>query len=483
MISLNKLCQCLEELAEGTDKKTENLDSFFIAGSFSASAEKTLNKIISIFKDSEMNPYFHLQLDGEKVELSNFKEYRDNDPYINAFQLTFEKKKYIQKLFSGNGDINEILFISLDIFNNNENGLCLDSPFIKGPINNSTNTRVHVFKLQTPFGGPRLAIVPLNEENIDKSWLSGGKLPTSDTLLKQIHLITNENIIIAPREFQVTWGDLSTSSSLPFRLAYAQHLLIALCSDFYSIDKVLLKGVKHIDANITVTDETSITACWLSKVTECVEWCYSVEDPDVRIQLLIDRLSLDYKDGSLLDLNTDIFKNALEQARNNYKFVIAKKSDEYRKELKNIYSDIQSVTNKFAEKTSLLSSELLKTLLAICFVFTVGTISKAIINNQLLHSNEGLFLFKVISIYLAMSFFIRWLNISADLKISYRALNDWSNKLHSHISVEEVKNEIDKQTFWSKVFYRCSLAFVATVQLSIALAAYYAEGVLKLLGL
>lgn len=483
MISVTKLCQHLEELTQSYESLTENVDSFCIKGDVTAPVVNTLNNIILLFDNSEINPLFILHIDDEKVEMNYFNEYQEENEHIYEYDLTFHKKKFIQHLLSGSGDIDEYLFISLDVFNGNKNGLGLNNSFMKGTINKSTNTRVHVNNLQTSFGGPKLAIVPLDEKSIDSSWLAGSKLPTDEALLKQIHLITHENLRISPREFQLTWGDLATDESKPFKVAYAQHLLISLSSNFYSIDKVSLKGVKHIETSIIATDATNITGDWLNVVAECVEWCYSAEDPDVRIQLLIDRLSLEYIEGSLLDLDVGIFKHSFEQARNNYKFVIAQKSDEYRKELKNIYSDIKSVTDKFAEKTSQLSSELLKSLIALCFIFTVGTISKAIVNNQLLHSTEGLFLFKVISIYLVMSFFVKWLNISADLKISYCALNDWSNKLHSHISVNEVKAEIEKQTRWSKTFYYCSLAFVATIQLTIALAAYFAQDTFWLLGL
>ena len=184
-----------------------------------------------------------------------------------------------------------------------------------------------------------------------------------------------------------------------------------------------------------------------------------------------------------MELHSRTLEYALEQAKSNYRFVIAKRSDDYRKELKEIYTDVQAVTDKFADKALLLASELLKSLLTIGFIFTVGTVSKAVVNNQLLHSPEGQLLFKVVAIFLIFSFFIRWLNASADLKISECALKSWSGKLHSHISREDVNKLINSRIFWSKIFYWSSLAVVTTVQVSIAYIAFFSENTLMLLNL
>ncbi|RIW14667.1 hypothetical protein, partial [Vibrio harveyi] len=137
----------------------------------------------------------------------------------------------------------------------------------------------------------------------------------------------------------------------------------------------------------------------------------------------------------------------------------------------------------YMAKSAALTSEFLKSLMAVGFMLTVGTVSKAIVNAGLLHSKEGLLLFKIIGFYLICSFFIRWLNASADLKISLKALNSWSKKLHSHISSDEVNSLIKKQVGASRIYYLCSLALVTVVQFTLALAAIYAEGILWYLNL
>jgi len=483
MISVNSLCQYLNELVSHSEKENESLDSFFVEGEFSEPVENLVKDISLLSECDGYNSYFHLYLDGERVALSDISEYVEKDPHIAQFKFTLDKKLLIQSLYSGGGDVDEILFTSLGAFSGDSNGLGLASPLIEGVINQPTNTRIHVYGLGAAFGGSKLAIVPVGTGNHDDSWLSGSTLPETDSLLKQVHLVTNEKIVINPKKFELTWGKRDSKEAQPFKQAYAQHLLISLCSYFYSVDKVQLRGVKHIDASIRINEDICVELSWLGALSECVVWCYSVEDPEIPLQLLVDRLSLEYSNGSLFKLTTEALTHALEQAKSNYRFVIAKRSDDYRKELKEVYSDIQAVTDKFADKALILATEFLKTFLAIGFIFTIGAVSKAIVTQQLLHSNEGILLFKAISIYLVVSFFIRWLNASADLKISDKALKSWSSKLHSHISTKEVSQIIDDQTCWSKVFYLCSLAFVAAVQLSVAIAAFYSELTLNLLGL
>jgi len=483
MISVNSLCQYLNELTSHSEKKVESLESFFVEGEFSAPVEKLIKDISLLSECDAYNSYFHLLLDGERVALSDFSEHVEKDPYIAQFKFTLDKKSLVQSLYSGGGDVDEILFTSLSAFSGDSNGLGLTDPLIEGVINKQTNTRIHVYGLSAAFGGSKLAIVPVDSESHDNSWLSGSTLPGTDSLLKQIHLVTSEKIVINPRKFELTWGQIDNKEAKPFKQAYAQHLLVSLCSYFYSVDKVQLKGIKHIDTSIRINEHISLELKWLEALSECVIWCYSAEVPEVPLQLLIDRLSLEYSNGSLFNLTSETLSHALEQAKSNYRFVIAKRSDDYRKELKEIYSDIQIVTDKFADKALVLASELLKTFLAIGFIFTIGTVSKAIVSQQLLHSHEGLLLFKAISVYLVASFFIRWLNASADLKISDKALKSWSSKLHSHIPTKEVNQIINDQTCWSKAFYLCSLAFVAAVQLSVATAAFYAEVTLRWLGL
>jgi len=481
MISVSEICQQLIALAGQAESHNENINSFYVKGDFSADIESTLKQLADLIDSDEQRNCFILNIDDAPVGLSELEQYLLHQ-HCAEFELTLNKKNFIQGIYSGAGDVDEMLYTSVSAFKNENNGLGLNNSLHEGAINSSNNTRIHVFGLERAFGGPKLSVIPLEGNMTNGDWLTGSQLPSSEVILKHVHVVSGDAIAINPQQFELTWGSIDCAEAAPYRIAYAKQLLVALCTNYYSDEKIELKGVKHVKANI-LSDGVNVDASMLSGLAECIKWCYSKDDPDVPLQLVIDRLSLECVSENLMELKSKALIYALEQAKSNYRFVIAKRSDDYRKELKEIYSDIQIVTDKFADKTLSLASELLKSLLTIGFIFTVGTVSKAVVNNQLLHSLEGQFLFKVVGIFLIFSFVIRWLNASADLKISEKALKSWSGKLHSHISREDVNKLIKSQTIWSKIFYWFSLATVTAIQISIAYAAYYSNDTLLILGL
>lgn len=482
MLLINNICQAISKL-NGFPERKESSTSCFIEGSMEEDSEE-LSSLSSVFNKASpsISHFIHLYIDEEKLDICDIDDFLTANPYSSEYKITLDTKALVQALYSGNGDIDEYLFTSVESFRDNFEELGLNNPLLVGKLNTLSPSRIHVFGLENAFGGPQLAIVSTHPNTEGDEWLKGSSLPSSEDLLKQVHLVTNDTLNLEPRCFELTWGDLECELAKPFTYAYGLQLLVSLCSNFYSLHKVHYKGVKHVEASVESVD-TLITSEWLEAISNSIKWCYSVEDPSVPLQLFIDRLSLEYNTGSLFLVDSNTFQRCLEQARNNYKFVIAKRSDDYRKELKEVYADIRTVTDKYMEKSASLSAELLKSLMAIGFVFTVGTVSKAIVNAELFHSKEGLLLFKVIGMYLVVSFFINWLHSSAELKIAFRALQSWSKKLHNHIPTKEVDKLIKKQIIWSRLFYLTSLALVAAIQHTLALAAYYAEGVLFILGL
>ncbi|NVH47349.1 hypothetical protein [Photobacterium damselae] len=480
---IKDLCEKISSFSSSV-QKCESLEELYLEGELKD--EMNVLKSLEDFLDdgsTHLESYITLLIDDESVSLSNFSDFISDNRYAVEFNLTIDTKRLIQSLSSGSNDIDEYLFTSVQALEKSISALGLSKPCHVNKINNQTHTRLHVFGLEEAFGGPRLAIVPVGYESVNDGWLKDTSLPSTEEILKQVHIVSSDNICISPRNYQLSWGNIGQPLADSFKRAYAQQLWASLSSIYYSDDKLQLKGVKHIEASIKVDPSSEITEEYLQTLHDSVVWCYGVEDPSIPVQLFVDRLSLEYKDKSLLTFNVDLIRFCLEQAKNNYKFVIAKRSDEYRKELKTIYTDIKSVTDKFIEKSASLSSEMLKSLMAIAFIFTAGTVSKAIVNGNLLHSKEGYLLFKIISIYLIVSFFIRWLNASIEIKIALGSLSCWSKTLHNYISQKEVDDLIKSQIKLPKLCYLVSLGLVTVVQFYIALAAFYIEGTLWFLNL
>ncbi|GAC12224.1 hypothetical protein [Paraglaciecola chathamensis] len=477
MILVNNICELLTELKSFANDSNENIDNFYVGGYFAEGVSELLGQLTKLVKKNNLAKHFILLVDGQRVTAGDTLE-----SHCAEFELTFKKKAFIQEICSGAGDIDEILFCSVDALEECLEGLGLTSPLLEGAVNNSNNTRIHVYKMSVFFGGPKLAVIPVHHIELGEDWLSGSRLPSSEIIHKHVHVVCSEPLKINPRQFELTWGDIDCKLAKPYRTAFAKNLFVSLCTNYYSDSKLEFKGVKHLEAELKSAG-VDIPSERIKTLSDCICWCYDKEDPDVPLQLVIDRLSLECGSGNLFEVGQKVLSHALEQAKNNYKFVIAKRSDDYRKELKEIFNDIQTVTDKFALKAFSLASELLKSMLTIGFIFTVGTISKAVVNNALLHSDEGIILFKIAGIYLSVSFFIRWLNASADLKVSEMALKSWSGMLHNHISVKDLNKLIDSHLIWSKFFYWGSLFTVGLFQLGIAYMIFNSTATLKIFGL
>jgi len=479
---VSSLCDNFNKLECCSIELKESIPTIYFTCLLSEEIKSILIDICSLTEGKNLDKFFTVNIDDYPVALKDIIDHLNTDQDAAELQFTFKKKDFAQEEFSGAGDIDEILFTSVAKFQDKMGALGLDNPFLESPINNLKHTRIRVHGLLEPFGGPKLAVVPIDFDFSDTTWMKQSRLPTKDDIQKRVHIVSNPTVSISPQDFELNWGSIECAQAALFRQSFGQQLLTCMSEVFYSLDKIQLKGIKHIDAKIDNVD-TKPCNKWIETVNEMVCWCYGHDDPKISIQLVVDRLSLDCTSESLLSLSEKIFRNAYEQAKDNYRYVIAEKSVEYRKELKAIYSDIKEVTDKYSEKSLSLASELLKTLLTIGFIFTVGTVSKAIVNEELLHSKEGLLLFKIIAVYLTFSFVFRWLHASADLKISKSALESWSSSLHNYISSKDIETLITKNIFWSRFFYLVILAIVEIVQLTIALFAYHADKSLKLIGL
>jgi hypothetical protein len=481
MKSVNSICDLIAQLRSFATNHNENFNNLYMKGFFADGLVEQLCRLGKLINTYGLSQYFVLNIDGDRIPSDEIEDtiFQSNHA---EFELTFKKKSFIQEIYSVAGDIDEILYCSLETFKSDLGGLGLSSPLIEGAINNGNNTRIHVYQMDVRFGGSKLAVVPTECVELGDDWLSGSKLPASAVIHKHVHVVSSAPLKIDPQQFELTWGAIDCELAKPYRLAFAKHLFVSLCTNYYSDEKIEFKGIKHIEAELKA-DSADVSSHMLQSLSQSISWCYEKEDPDIPLQLIIDRLSLECSSGNLFTITQKTVSFALEQAKNNYKFVIAKRSDDYRKELKEIYKDVQSVTDKFADKAFSLASELLKSLLAIGFIFTVGTVSKAVVHSALLHSPEGKILFKIAGIYLVLSFFIRWLNASADLKVSESALKSWSGKLHNHISTQEINKLINSRIKWSKRFYLVSLAVVTMLQICIAYLVFDSENTLMLLGL
>jgi hypothetical protein len=250
MKSLDSLCENLLLLADSSERINETVKAFYVGGSYSQDIE---NIISAITCETDSNAYqkkFVLNIDGQPIPLSEFSEYIKSNHQSVEYELTFDKKTFIQELYSGSNDVDEILFVCAQNFLKIDSGLGLDKPLIEGQLNNHSKTRIHVYGLEHSFGGPRILVTPLGATEEHPDWLSGSSLPSSELILKQVHVVSEQKILINPQKFELTWGDLDSSTAELYRKAFDKHLIVTLAMNFYSEGKIDLKGVKYVQVNI-----------------------------------------------------------------------------------------------------------------------------------------------------------------------------------------------------------------------------------------
>lgn len=488
MLLINKICFYFEQLSQVAVRKNETLTAYTLKGDWSVDIRTSLYGLCELLKSNNCHSYLDLEVDTERLSidefLSQFSPEKTNSNTVD-WSLTLRKAELVQNISNVSLEYQLYLFCSIESFHyHSGNSLGLENPFKTSPINQDKPVVMYVYKLDCnhQFGGSHLAIIPIDGQLPLDFCKNIIELPDETRLKKNIHIIASDNVKIRPINFDVSWGNFSGSTAKAYRIAYAKTLFACLSKHFFSEEKIVLHGVKHLEVSLLPT-ANNITAEQLLQLKEAVKWCYGEDESETKLQLLADRLSLDIPEGgSLLKHGIDHIKIALDQARSKYCFVIAERNNDYRKELKDVYVDIQQFSSKYADKSTEISSGLLKDLLSIAFIFTVGTFAKNAIMGDLLRSHGAEVFFNVVGIYLLLSFLIRYMNAISSLSQHERLLIAWSIKLRSHVPEAEVSDLIKGNLESPKDHFNLTVLFVGLMHLFLAFISFESIDVFHWLG-
>jgi signal transduction histidine kinase len=161
--------------------------------------------------------------------------------------------------------------------------------------------------------------------------------------------------------------------------------------------------------------------------------------------------------------------NALSQAKSKYKYVIAERNDDYRKELKDLYSDVKVFTDSLGSACESLSKGLITDLLSIGFIFSLTMFARIALNKQeLLFSPQISLLFNLIAGYLIIAFIFRFWNARKSLTFAETQFDEWSKRLHNHISSDEIKTIKSKMTVNPIAHFESVSAIVGALHLLLA---------------
>jgi len=334
-------------------------------------------------------------------------------------------------------------------------------------LNSVKPNKIFVYGLQYIFGGPRIALIPLNrlKEELPNEWLKSTKLPDIEKIHKTVHFITSDENDFPLETLLITWGDVDNELAKIFHIASAKALIRSIVQEYYSDQKVILNGKKRLEVQLSEQDEdlSFINKESIDKLCNIVVWCYGNEDEKTRILLLVDRLTLDInQEESLLHIIPCTIEKAYIEAESRYKYVILDRKIEYTKELADLQKDMSSVADKYATSTNNYTAGLLKDILTFAFVLTVGVIAKKFIDEKLLFSPEAELLFKAFAIYLFISFFLRILHFAVVVYQFEKLTTSWKEIARNHMSDKEWKLYVSTTLKSIRVTF-LSIAFIVSI--------------------
>lgn len=329
--------------------------------------------------------------------------------------------------------------------------------------------------VDTAFGGPELAVLPLDDSSLPDAWSKETAVPSETRIREYVHLVPSEPLRLVPRRFLLTWGDRQGMAAEPFRRAAGVAMGACLVDVLYGAGKVVLKGVRHIETTLLAPSDKAPTPTTLDLLQKALEWVYE-ERVETRKKLLTDRLSLDLAPGeSLLSSLGKHLEGALQQSRDQYRFVILDRKDEYSRELRDLLKDLQKQSELYAEKMRALVSGLLRDALA-AFLLVGLTLSVRLGRDvEVLTSDWGRLFFKALACYFIVAALLQGGLAARDASLSRKELKNWSKVTRDYITPDELKDHIDdslggrRRTFW------WFLGLVISMYLGLALASWNLE--------
>lgn len=483
-LDLDLICGLFTRLGKRAGSTySENTFAATCSGNMTESAREDLASLAKLINGSN--------LEAIRLKLEGFDESWDeidfSSPDLSEWSITVtDKKKLLEAASAISIDLDAMLFLSLDYF------LKIWLPDVSGMVGGELDTafkterplKIFLHGLQAPFGGPKVAIIPTKtyEEALPVEWLASTKLPQLDKILKQVHFVTGSAVMVSPEKFFLTWGESNPEISYYFDSAFATYALVSLSQEFYGWDKIVLKGKRKLEIPAFEKQPRNIKNKELEALTKCVEWCYAESDEETRILLVVDRLSLDIKDGEPLIKAIHLIAPAFTEAKSRYKYVVLDRKKDYTKELSEIQKDLSGVVDKFVTASNQFVGSLLTDVLALAFVLTAGVVSRRFIAEDALRSPEAIILFRSFAVYLVVAVSLRvWGAIAVSL-ISTRLFTDWKGIVRSHMSANELQVMIDNSLFPVKVNFWASCVVIVAIYIIMALACWNAELTLSIFG-
>ena len=383
--------------------------------------------------------------------------------------IVLQKAPFIEQKWSGEPETEQFVFFTTDGF--------LDwlaqhsSPFSANhPLYRQKKTLIRLYDLDTAHEGEFLSVVPLNyTEQLNSA--PSNDLPCDEDIRSLVHFVSKESLNVDPSRFRLPDSAMDIECLRPLFLSYEKLLASCLVEDFYSIDRVVVAGIKRLTLRLCAEEAADLDK--LTILEEAVRWVYA-ERSETRLLLLMDRISLDLPtEQALIPSIYSHLDQALEQASYRYEFVIKDRKEAHSKELSDLQKDIKTATDGYSKSANDLVTGLLRDALSSIFLLSVGLFSKFVGNAELLDERFTGWLFKGLCAYLVVSIVVRTSIGWKGLTLSLQDLKYWKNVTRNHMSRDEFDNHIHERTQPYKKLYIVSASVVALIYAALVVFVLY----------
>lgn len=480
MMPLVSFIDQVSELKNVSEVKSELWDRIALSGDFSPAILEKLNRFIEEIENSQLWKACKVIFDGDSTieSLTQFHEELKYSPATWSVVL-WTYKAVNSAPFKTHGT-NQVVFLSVDAFDSWVNSLEDLGEYSEEFLNEDLPINIMVNGLHTSFGGPMLAVTPIQGIRPQNyQWPVNRRMPSVDVIKSQVHVVMNNDIHIDPEPFYLSWGNLEDTSARKFlRMSFVK-MAICLTQELYSSNKIVLKGIKkHTLKLISLDDEVSSES--YKNLCNALLWCYE-EKPETRLLLFVDRLSLDIDNElSLVKNLAKISKTALDEAKSKYEFVIRDRKDEHTKELSALHKDIREHTKLYAEKIRSLTSSILRDALATILLVGVGLVARLTRSSENLDQPAVHYLFYALSAYLLTSILLQGWTHYNDLRLSNNEFKYWTDVTRNHMSQLDVKKAIDSQVKPRTCYFYIQLFIVVILYIALICASMNMPEILKL---
>ncbi|WP_369920779.1 hypothetical protein AB8E32_00360 [Marinomonas polaris] len=255
------------------------------------------------------------------------------------------------------------------------------------------------------------------------------------------YINTSEPVRVCPRSISLNYAG-STLTNIPhLKRSIAKLLAACLVQELRTVDgaeQITVKGSKKQTAGLSSGTE-DISDTLLEELNNAVMWVYE-ERSETRLQLIMDRLSLDMNDSdSYLASLEKYLGRALEQAKDSYAFVILDRKDDYHKEVRDLIKDMRAQADLYAIKTRSLVSSLARDTLGVLVFFSFSFMARAMkFDLETFQTNEVISLIlKVIGVYLTVSLVLQLMVHLRDDHLTKQENEHWLKVLQNYTRTDD----------------------------------------------